>query len=95
MEKLADILAKIQSKDTGKYIKHEWQLFGFKMSEFLEDPKRVSMYMKLAKNENRALLQNALDFIKDSKAKSKSKLFMWKLKQLKDEVKAKDIPEVK
>jgi predicted metal-dependent phosphoesterase TrpH len=43
------------------------------------------LYIKLAKEENRTLLENALSFALDyPKAKSKPKIFMWKLKELKE-----------
>lgn len=84
MESLKDILAKIQANnDVGKYVKQEWQLFGYRLARGLDDPKRISFYMKLAKTEKRELLQLAWDFVKESNAKSKSRLFMWKLTNLK------------
>ena len=90
MKSLAEILANISEKDTGKYLKHEWQLFGYKLAVWLGDTKRMSYYMKLAKNENRVVIQNAWDFVKESKANSKAGLFLWKLKQLKEEKALKD-----
>lgn len=86
MKSLAEILATINEKDTGKYLKHEWQLYAYKLALWLEDMKRISFYMKLAKNENRNLLQKAWDFVKESKPKSKAGLFLWKLKELKKEI---------
>ncbi len=83
MESIAQILANLKSNDSGKYLAHEWQLYGYRLAMWLEDDKRVSMYMKLAKNENRDLLQKAWDFVKESKARSKPRLFLWKLTQLK------------
>ena len=84
MESIKDILAKIAQDDGGKYLKYEWQLYAYRLATYLEDEKRMSMYMKLAKNENRELLQKAWDFVKESKPRSKSRLFMWKLKELKN-----------
>jgi len=83
MESIARILANLQSKDSGKYLSHEWQLYGYKLATWLGDMGRVSMYMKLSKNEDRDLLQKAWDFVKESKARSRSRLFLWKLTQLK------------
>ena len=48
----------------------------------------------MAKTEHRAILEKALSFVSDSKATNKGALFMWKVKQLKDEKKAKQ-PEQK
>lgn len=83
MESIAQILVNIKSKDSGKYLSQEWQLYGYRLSMWLGDTQRVSMYMKLAKHEKRELLQKAWDFVKESKARSKPRLFLWKLSQLK------------
>ena len=81
MQTLGDILRKIEEKDAGKYLKHEWQLYGYRLAKWLDDLDRISMYMKLAKTTDRALLQDAWDFVKESKPRSKPRLFLWKLKQ--------------
>jgi len=85
MQSIGDIIAKIQEKNSGKYMKYEWQLYGYRLAMWLEDEKRMSMYMKLAKTEDRVMLQKAWDFVKESNARSKPKLFMWKLAQLRKE----------
>lgn len=85
MKSLAEILANLSEKDSGKYLKHEWQLFGYKLAFWLGDMKRISFYMKLAKNEDRVIIQKAWDFVKESKPKSRAGLFLWKLKELKKE----------
>lgn len=85
MKSLAEILANLSEKDSGKYLKHEWQLFGYKLAFWLGDMKRISFYMKLAKNEDRVMIQKAWDFVKESKPKSRAGLFLWKLKELKKE----------
>ena len=53
----------------------------------LDDLAHKSLYIKMAKNKKRAILEQALSFVKDANAKSKAKLFMWKLKQLEHEIK--------
>jgi hypothetical protein len=68
-----------------KYISREFQHFGIYISEELGDYKHKALYIKLAKTTDRALLERALSFTKDSNAKNRGALFMWKLKQLKDE----------
>lgn len=85
MDSLGNILAAMREKSTGKYLAHEWQLYGYRLAVFLDDEKRISMYMKLAKEENRQMLQNAWDFVKESNARSKPRLFLWKLTQLRKE----------
>jgi len=50
----------------------------------LDDKKHLSLYIKLAKTQNRALLEKALSFVTDAQnARNKAKLFMWKLQELK------------
>lgn len=65
-----------------KYISREFQSYGIYLSEMLEDYKHKALYIRLAKTVPRAILEKALSFVKDSKAQSKGKLFMWKMKQL-------------
>ena len=67
-----------------RYITREFQHYGYRLAEGLDDLEHKSLYIKLAKEENRELLQKAWDFVKDSRAKSKGRLFMWKLKKLRD-----------
>lgn len=70
--------------DRDKYISKEWQKFGYDLASFLGDLKNKSLYMKLAKTNPRLLLLDALAFVKEaSNVKSKPRLFMWKLKELK------------
>ena len=68
-----------------KYISREFQSFGIHLAETLDDMKHKSLYIKLAKTTPRALLEKSLSFAVDSKATRKGALFMWKLKQLKEE----------
>lgn len=70
-----------------KYVSREFQTFGMRLTELLDDHKHKSLYMKLAKTVHRSLLEKALSFAVDSNAKNKGALFMWKLKQLKEEAK--------
>lgn len=85
MQKIGSILDKFNPV-ADKYISREFQSFGIYMSEELNDYKHKSLYIKLAKTTNRALLERALSYCKDAKTTTPNKgaLFMWKLKQLKD-----------
>jgi len=86
MESLGQALQRIDKNDSGKYLKYDWQLYAYKLANGLDDTKRMSMYMKLAKNTKREILEQAWDFVKESKPRSKSRLFLWKLSQLKKKV---------
>ncbi len=67
-----------------KYISREFQSYGIYLSETLNDYKHKALYIRLAKTVPRAVLEKALSFVKDSKAHSKAKLFMWKMKKLRE-----------
>lgn len=65
-----------------KYVSREFQTFGIHIAEELGDYKHRSLYIKLAKDIHRSILEQALTFVSDSNARNKPALFMWKLKQL-------------
>lgn len=65
-----------------KYISREFQSYGIYLAETLGDYKHKSLYIRLAKTVPRAVLEKALTFVKDAKANSKPKLFMWKMAKL-------------
>ena len=77
--------------DRHKYISQEFQDFGYRLALKLDDLDQKSLYIKLAKEEDRGMLERALSFAIDyPQAKNKAKIFMWKLKELKEEAKKKD-----
>lgn len=85
-QSIASLLDGFELEDKGGYISQEFQDFGYRLAVQLDDLKHKALYMRLAKRENRVLLERALSFVADAQsARSKAKLFMWKLKQLKDE----------
>ena len=86
--KVGDLLNQFQS-DKDKFISHEFQKYGFDLAEELGDLKHKALYIKLAKETPRGLLETAKNFVKDAyQVKSKAKLFMWKLSELKRAKKA-------
>jgi len=81
---LGEILAKYKPKDDGKYISREFQDYGYRLAIDLDDLKHKSLYIRLAKTVNRAILEKARQFAIDAyTAKSRARLFMWKMKELK------------
>ncbi len=89
MQTVGDILKKFNpTKD--KYISREFQAFGVHLAEALDDYKHKSLYIKLAKTTNRALLEKALSFAIDSNIDKKGAIFMWKLSQLKKSIKTQE-----
>lgn len=84
MESLGKIIKKRLAREGPVHAKHEFQEYGIYLSEELHDPKHKSLYIKLAKQKSRGLLEEAKGFAKDYNTKSvnRGKLFMWKLKEL-------------
>jgi len=86
---VGDILTSYIS-DEDKYISREFQKYGYELAKELGDLKNKSLYIKLAKEVPRKLLEGARNFVKDAyNVKSKPKLFMWKLSQMRKELKNK------
>lgn len=85
MKSIATAIADTKFKDRPKNISTEFQMYGVYLAESLQDTKHYSLYMKLAKNIDRKILDEALTYTKGyTSAKSKARVFMWKLKELKN-----------
>lgn len=81
--KISDVLGKFKAEED-KYVSREFQKYGVELAEELGDLKHKSLYIKLAKETPRRYLEEAKSFVKDAiNVKSKGRLFMWKLSQLK------------
>lgn len=67
--------------------KHEFQEYGIWISEQLHDQRHKTLYIKLAKEKFRPLLEKARVFAIDYNTKSvnRGRLFMWKLVELEKE----------
>ena len=88
LEKFKETLAKRQ-----KYVHMEYQAYGLELAKELGDWKNRSIYIRLAKNTDRQILEQARYFVKDQNPgaiKTPYKLFMWKLKLLKEASKKTD-----
>lgn len=79
------LFSQYQLEDKGGYITQEFQDYGYRLAVVLDDMSHKSLYIKMAKVTDRAILEKALSFVSDSHAQSKPRLFMWKVKQLKEE----------
>lgn len=72
-----------------KYVTKEFQDYGYRLAVKLDDLEHKSLYIKLAKTESRPVLDQALSYTLDyPKARKKAKIFMWKLRELRSEMKA-------
>ncbi len=84
MKKIGQIIDERKHPDRPKNLSREFQVYGVYLAESLDDTKHYSLYIKLAKVYPREILEQALNFAKDyTKAKSKARVFMWRLQQLK------------
>ncbi len=91
MDKIKDIVKEdkyVEKKilKNAKYVTKEYQDYGYRLALNLDDKKRVALYIKLAKDKPRVLLERAYSFAIDyPNAKNKAGIFMWKLKDLEKE----------
>lgn len=84
MEILKTLVKKKAQRSTPAYAKYSFQDFGYRLAKDLGDLAHKGLYIKLAKELPRSVLQKARDFAIDyPQAKSKAKVFMWKLEELK------------
>jgi hypothetical protein len=89
MKSIGSVLSKINiADDSDKFLSREFQQYGILLSEKLADAKHKALYIKMAKEMPRQLLDDALSFVLDSQADSKARLFMWKVARLKAENKS-------
>lgn len=86
MQKLGDIMQLFNPVED-KYISREFQKYGIYLAETLDDYKHKALYIRLAKTVPRAILEKTLTFVKDAHATSKPRLFMWKMKELRQQEK--------
>jgi hypothetical protein len=92
MQQVLDKYTDEMEQEGGKQrrISREWQDYAYRLAVELGDTAHTSLYMRLVKNTPRYLVEESKNFVKDAReVKSKGKLFMWKLKQLKEEKKKK------
>ena len=84
MDKLDKLLIKrFDEEEHQRYITQEFQDYGYRLAVDLGEEKRKAMYIKLAKEKPRALLEKARSYVIDyPNAKNRGKLFLWKLKDL-------------
>jgi hypothetical protein len=89
MKQLSKILEETKNLERPKNLSTEFQHYGVYIAESLQDTKHYSLYIKLCKDYPRAMIDEALNYTKGyTQAKSKGRVFMWKLTQLRKEGKA-------
>lgn len=84
MRSIKAVIAETKFKDRPKNLSREFQVYGVYLAEALQDSKHYSLYIKLAKELPRQMLEEALNYTKEYYgAKNKARVFMWRLTQLK------------
>ncbi len=79
-----------EKRKSMRYISHEFQDYGYRLAVRLNDLEHKALYMKLAKQYDRSVLDRAASYSDDyPNAKNKGKIFMWKLMELRKERKEK------
>jgi len=87
MKSISDIAVSFKVKKDQRNA-YEYQAYGNRLAEELNDTSKRSLYIKLAKSTDRNLLETARLFaLSNEKNPTKGKLFMWKLGELKKELK--------
>lgn len=82
---VVSVLDKYEVDETKqRRISREFQDYAYRLAVALDDTAHVPIYMRMVKNNPRELIEKAKSFVMDSNAKSKARLFMWKLKQIKE-----------
>jgi hypothetical protein len=82
----ADVLQERKTRKKEPQLHYEFQYYGNLLAEKLNDQTHALLYMKLAKEVDRSLLEQALDFVHGAaNVKNKAKLFMWWLDKLRKE----------
>ena len=84
---MISILDKYDLEETKqRRISREFQDYAYRLAVELGDTAHTAIYMRLAKNTPRSLIEQARLFVLGANnPTSKGRLFMWKLKQIKDE----------
>lgn len=90
---VGSLFADFQLEDAGGYVTREFQDYGYRLAIALDDLPHKSLYIKMAKEVPRGLLERALSYVSDAAAvKSKAKLFMWRLRQLQESSPSHEVP---
>ena len=86
--KLINVLDRYElDEEKQKRISREFQDYAYRLAVALDDTAHTPIYMRMAKTKPRELLEKAKSFVIDANARSKAKMFMWKVRQLSEEAK--------
>lgn len=72
-----------------RYISREFQKYAYDLALELRDEEHKGIYMRFAKTVPRHVLERARAFVKDANTATPARLYMWKVAQLRAELKNK------
>ncbi|HKY74357.1 MAG TPA: hypothetical protein VJ246_03550 [Patescibacteria group bacterium] len=84
MKSIATLLQTYTIDDKGGHVTREFQDYGYRLAVELDDLAHKSLYIKLAKTVDRQILEQARTFVLDANARSRARLFMWKVRELRN-----------
>ncbi|MEK7458745.1 MAG: hypothetical protein AAB612_04685 [Patescibacteria group bacterium] len=82
MKSIGAVLQTYAVDDKGGHISREFQDYGYRLAIELNDLAHKSLYIRMAKTIDRKFLDQARTFVLDANARSRARLFMWKVKDL-------------
>lgn len=83
MQSISQALFDYAVEDKGGRITKEFQDYGYRLAMELHDKQHVAMYIKLAKEVERPMMERARTFVKDARdVRHKGRLFMWALAKI-------------
>jgi hypothetical protein len=83
-----ELLASYNVLDADKkqnHAHHEFQAFAYRLAHDLRDMENLKIYMRLARNVERSLMERAYSYALDANTDNKGKVFFWKVKELRKE----------
>lgn len=71
---------------SSKKARNEFQAYAYRLASDLNDLENLKIYMRLAKNVERNLMEEAYSYVIDSQTQQKGRLFLWKLKEIRKSI---------
>lgn len=83
---LNNTLVTNSSEPPKRRAKNEFQAYAYKLAHDLNDLDNLKIYLVLAKKVERPIMEQAYSFVSDSRSEDKGKLFLWKLKKIREQL---------
>lgn len=81
---LSEVLKKREKVEANKFVSREFQDYGYRLACEMGEEKRKAMYIKMARDVDRKILERARSFVIDApNVNNKGRLFVWAVGKLK------------